>query len=60
MFKYIFVLVIGISIGYFYGFDDAKKNDENVVERTVERVGGKNRGQYNNDVDKRMENLEKR
>lgn len=60
MFKYVFVLVIGISIGYFYGFDDAKKNDENVVERTVERVGGKNRGQYNNDVDKRMDNLEKR
>jgi len=60
MFKYVFVLVIGISIGYFYGFDDAKKNDENVVARTVERVGGKNRGQYNNDIDKRMDNLEKR
>lgn len=60
MFKYVFVLVVGISIGYFYGFDDAKKNDENVVARTVERVGGKNRGQYNNDVDKRMEALEKR
>jgi hypothetical protein len=60
MFKYVFILVIGISIGYFYGFDDAKKNDENVVARTVERVGGKNRGQYNNDVDKRMENLEKK
>jgi hypothetical protein len=60
MFKYVFILVIGIAIGYFYGFDDAKKNDENVVARTVERVGGKNRGQYNNDVDKRMENLEKK
>ena len=60
MFKYVFILVIGISIGYFYGFDDAKKNDENVVARTVERVGGKNRGKYNNDVDKRMENLEKK
>lgn len=60
MFKYIFILVVGISIGYFYGFDDAKKNDENVVERVVERVGGSNRGRYNNDVDKQMETLEKR
>ncbi len=38
MLKFIFVLVVGISIGYFYGFDDAKKNDENVVERVVDRV----------------------
>jgi hypothetical protein len=60
MFKFIFVLVAGISIGYFYGFDDAKKHDENVVERVVERVGGSSRGKYNNDVDKQMETLEKR
>ena len=60
MFKFVFVLVVGISIGYFYGFDDAKKHAENVVTRVVDRVGGSNRGKYNNDVDKQMENLEKR
>ena len=60
MMKFVLVLVVGISIGYFYGFDDAKKNDDNVVKRVVDRVGGSNRGQYNNDVDKRMESLEKR
>ena len=60
MFKFAFALVVGISIGYFYGFDDAKKNDANVVERVVDRVGGSNRGKYNNDIDKWMDNLEKR
>ena len=60
MFKLVFVLVVGISIGYFYGFDDAKKHDDNVVTRVVDRVGGNSRGKYNNDVDKQMETLEKR
>ena len=41
MFKFAIVLVVGISIGYFYGFDDAKKHDENVVTRVVEKVGKK-------------------
>jgi hypothetical protein len=60
MFKFIFILVVGISIGYFYGFDDAKKHDENVVTRVVDRVGGSSRGKYNNDIDKQMDRLEKR
>jgi multidrug efflux pump subunit AcrA (membrane-fusion protein) len=41
-------------------FDDAKKHDDNVVTRVVAQVGGSNRGKYNNDIDKRMDNLEKR
>jgi hypothetical protein len=60
MLKYIFVLVVGIAIGYFYGFDDAKKNDENVVTRVVERVGGSNRGKYSTDVDAKMQAVEGR
>jgi len=60
MFKFAFALVVGIAIGYFYGFDDARKHDENVVTRVVAQVGGSNRGKYNNDIDKRMDNLEKR
>ena len=60
MLKFLLALVIGISIGYFYGFDDAKKHDDNVVTRVVAQVGGSNRGKYNNDIDKRMDNLEKR
>jgi hypothetical protein len=60
MLKYVFVLVIGIAIGYFYGFDDAKKNDDNVVTRVVERVGGSNRGKYSTDIDKKMQAVEGR
>ena len=60
MLKFVFAPVVGIGIGYFYGFDDAKKHDENVVERVVDRVGGSNRGKYNTDVDKQMEAAEKR
>ena len=51
----LFALLLGIGIGYFYGFDDAKHNTKNVVERTVDRVGGKNRGKYANDIDKQAE-----
>jgi hypothetical protein len=60
MFKFLFALVVGISIGYFYGFDDAKKHEENVVSRVVDQVGGSNRDRYRNDIDKQMEVQEKR
>ena len=56
--KLLFVLCIGIAIGYAYGFDDAKLHEANVVKRVVERVGGSNRGKYKNDIDKQMERLE--
>ena len=57
--KFAFALVIGISIGYFYGFDDAQKHDENVVSRVVEKVGTKG-DKYRTDVDKQMDQAEKR
>jgi hypothetical protein len=60
MLKFIFVLVVGISIGYFYGFSDAKKNEVTVVERVVDRVGGSNRGKYRTDIDKQMDAAERR
>jgi uncharacterized membrane-anchored protein YhcB (DUF1043 family) len=59
MLKFLLALVIGISIGYFYGFDDAQTHDENVVERVVEKVGTKGE-KYRTDVDKQMDQAEKR
>jgi hypothetical protein len=59
MFKFVAALVIGISIGYFYGFDDAKKHDENVVERVVDRVGTTG-SKYQTNVDKQMEAAERK
>ena len=52
-----FALIIGISIGYFYGFADAQKHKQNVVSRTVDKVGGKNRDRFRNDIDTKTENV---
>lgn len=60
MFKILLILVIGVVAGYQIGWKDAKKNDETIVARTLEKVGGSNRGKYNNDIDTKMETLEKR
>ena len=57
--KYLFILAIGVAIGYGYGFKDARKNDENVVTRLVNRVGGDNRGKYRTDIDKHMQSFER-
>ena len=51
-------LLLGISIGYFYGYDDARHHTKNIVERTVDRVGGKNRDRMSNDVDKQTESVQ--
>ena len=52
-----FALILGISIGYFYGFADAQKHKHNVVSRTVDKVGGKNRERVGNDIDRKTENV---
>jgi hypothetical protein len=60
MFKILVILVIGVVAGYQIGWQDAKKNDETIVVRTLDKVGGSSRGKYNNDIDTKMEALEKR
>ena len=60
MFKILLILVIGVVAGYQIGWQDAKNNDETIVARTLEKVGGSSRGKYNNDNDNKMEALEKR
>ena len=52
MFKYILILAIGLAIGYGYGYKDAKKYNKTLVERLVDRAGGKNRGAYDQNLDK--------
>jgi hypothetical protein len=58
MLKYVILLVVGISVGYALGFQDAKQNDLNVVARLVERVGGTNRENVKTDVDAQMDNVD--
>lgn len=58
--KIVFVLLLGVGAGYQIGWQDAQKHTESFVKRTIDKVGGKARGQYGNDVDAQMERLEKR
>jgi hypothetical protein len=55
----LFCLIVGITIGYFYGFHDAKTHRKNVVSRVVARVGGSARHSYGNDIDRRMDAAER-
>ena len=58
--KLIALFIVGIVVGYFYGFADAKAHRDNVVRRVVATVGGSNRDRVKTDVDARMEALENR
>ena len=57
MIKTLLILVIGIVIGYSYGYKDARLHDRDVLTRTIDRVGGANRGKYNQDIDKTMDKV---
>lgn len=57
--KYIVLLLVGMTIGYLYGFKDAKTNEKTVFARTIEKVGGSNRGKYKTDTDKQMQDVER-
>ncbi len=52
--KNILLIAVAIAFGYSLGFNDARKNEKNVVSRLVERVGGSNRGKYDGNIDKTM------
>jgi hypothetical protein len=55
----VLALIVGIVIGYFYGFADAKSHRDNVVRRIVSTVGGSNRSKLSNDVDAKVEAVER-
>ncbi len=53
------VFIVGIIVGYFYGFSDSKAHRDNVVRRVVATVGGSNRAKLSNDVDAKVEAAER-
>lgn len=53
--KYLILLILGIAIGYAYGFSDAKAHEKNVVARMVSKVGGSHRDNFSGDIDKKVE-----
>jgi hypothetical protein len=60
MLRIVFLLFVGIVIGYFIGFSDAQKYDENIVKRVVARVGGAAaRSGVSNDIDRKYDKVGK-
>ncbi|WP_145978970.1 hypothetical protein [Gemmatimonas phototrophica] len=53
MFKFFLALLVGLAIGYGYGWKDAQQHEKNVAERVIERIGGETRERMGNDVDTR-------
>ena len=60
LFKYLFILAIGIAIGYSYGWKDAQVNTTHIAERLVERIGGDNKKNMDADIDAKMRSAEKK
>lgn len=60
MYKFLFALVIGLAAGYFLGFKDARRNQENIVARMVARVGGDTRDRVKTDFEKTEREAERR
>jgi hypothetical protein len=55
MLRTLLLIAVGIAIGYFVGFGDARKHSQNVVERLVDRAGGAMRDSLRNDIDARVD-----
>ncbi len=55
----VFILVIGLAIGYFVGYNDARKHTKHVVERTLDKIGVGARKNLNNSADSRLQGLER-
>ena len=51
MFKFCFILAVGIAIGYGYGWKDAHVNEKHIAERMVDRIGGETKDKMNSDAD---------
>jgi hypothetical protein len=58
--RFVALFLLGIVVGYFYGFSDAKSHRDNVVRRVVSTVGGSNRSKFSNDMDAKVEAAERR
>ena len=49
MAKYLFILLLGVTIGYGYGWSDALVHEKHIVDRTLERINKTARVQVSSD-----------
>ncbi|HXY30832.1 MAG TPA: hypothetical protein VEI06_08975 [Gemmatimonadaceae bacterium] len=59
MFRTAILIIVGVTIGYFYGFSDAQSHTDNLAVRVVNDIGGKNRASVRTDVDTKMDSVER-
>lgn len=57
--KKFLLIFVGIALGYWLGWQDAKVNTEPIVSRLVTRVGGDHRANMVTDVDGQMQDAER-
>ena len=58
MLRVLFIFVVGLGVGYWAGFNDARTHKKDVVARVVARVGGQTRQEVGVDVDQKMQKVE--
>ncbi len=56
--RVIFIFVVGVSLGYWVGFKDARMHSQDIVARMVQRAGGNTRDNVRADVDQEMRKVE--
>jgi hypothetical protein len=56
--RYLVLLALGLGVGYGLGFQDAKQNDQNIVARIVNMVGGSTRDKLRTDADAQMDHVD--
>jgi hypothetical protein len=57
--KALFLLVVGVALGYWLGFTDAQGHNENVAVRLINQVGGKTRSTVKSNTDQALDSLER-
>jgi hypothetical protein len=55
MIRVILIFAVGLGLGYWVGFKDAKTHKQDIVARTVARVGGQTRQDVSGDFDKKTQ-----
>lgn len=59
MARVLLLLLVGISIGYLYGWRDAQVHDEPAYTRALGGLGGATRDRVRTDVDAQMNELQR-
>jgi hypothetical protein len=58
--KTLLLLAIGLAAGYWWGFNDAQSNTENVAVRIIGHAGGTARERVKTNPDRQLDSLEQK